>query len=110
METMPDYLQPFPRKRVRHDRGVIAKSVIENRQGPCVYLFLKGKEVLYVGASSRGFIRVFNKDHHARDARATADTIRILWFATWSAALEEETRLIKKHRPALNKSQNPEAL
>src|SRR5271166_3280873 len=99
MDTLtPAVMGPVPkaalrayRKRIHDIRypRPIARATIRNFSNPCVYLFMKGKQVLYVGASKRGFVRAFDREHHALEARMAADKVQILSFETLEQALNE---------------------
>jgi hypothetical protein len=69
---------------------------------PCVYRFMRDGEVIYVGSSKNGIVRVLCKNHHAKEARKLADEIEIEWFRTESAARIEERRQISNFKPRYN--------
>jgi excinuclease UvrABC nuclease subunit len=72
----------------------------------CVYAHLLNGEVVYIGKGShvRPFdIKSRNSEWRERMSSATALDVAILgWFASERTAFIAETRLIKRHRPALN--------
>ena len=87
---------------------------------PCVYEFLRGGAVLYVGRSDAGFSRAFRgyntsksvtvrgtKYERGEQLRTEAfnicDDIRVTVFDNIEEARAEEIRLIKLHKPAANK-------
>jgi predicted GIY-YIG superfamily endonuclease len=74
----------------------------QNLMKPCVYLFRCGKEVLYVGSSKNGIERPFQSCHHQAEMRIFCDNVKILWFNTWTEALQKEGKLIRKFQPVFN--------
>jgi excinuclease UvrABC nuclease subunit len=69
---------------------------------PCVYKFAKEGEVLYVGMSKKGILRVLCNEHHARKARDLADEILIEWCRSESAARTVQQREIRIYKPPYN--------
>ena len=67
---------------------------------PCVYLFLRGDEVLYVGRSYRGILRPFSPTHHRQPLKP--DRVKILWFSGHWQADRVEQILISTLRPVAN--------
>jgi hypothetical protein len=84
---------------------------------PCVYIFVKGEDVLYVGKSENGFMRFGNPLHHVRhdvwwsarkdwhlQQRASDATVLVFWFSQKSAIVEAEARAIWMLKPQFNKA------
>jgi hypothetical protein len=70
---------------------------------PCVYIWLRDSEVLYVGKGSSGAVRPLGKDHHRLRDDAIFDTDRVLVVecAEGTEALIEQ-QLIASLHPRLN--------
>jgi hypothetical protein len=70
---------------------------------PCVYIWLRDAEVLYVGKGSSGAVRPLGKDHHRLRDDAILDTDKLLVFACaeGTEALIEQ-QLIASLHPRLN--------
>jgi hypothetical protein len=75
---------------------------LEKLTRPCVYIFLKNGEVLYVGSSANGLIRFASPSHHKAMVRITGDEIRVIWQEDESTARILEARLIRQLRPRYN--------
>lgn len=81
---------------------IFTKDYVRRISRPCVYLFMKDGEPLYIGSSANGLLRFADPSHHRKEVRSDADEIRVLWFKkTWHDRSAEE-RLIKKLRPRFN--------
>ena len=80
------------------------EQVHQRYWSPCVYIWSRSGEVLYVGSGSIGAARrPLNITHEKlRDMRA-GDRLEIFECATKAECRERETALIKKLRPKLNK-------
>jgi len=78
-------------------------DVFTDFRRPCVYLYSKAGEIIYVGKSKCGLFRVFDskRDNHSM-AQREADTIRVLWFDQPGEASTMERDLIRKHQPKFN--------
>lgn len=76
------------------------------KRKPCVYLFLKGEQVVYVGSSECGLFRVFgklsNRELNRSTAVKSADRVKVLWFDTIFEARRIETEIICKLNPLGN--------
>lgn len=80
----------------------LTREHVEFLLQPCTYQFLREGEVLYVGSSRNGIIRVLCRNHHAKEARKLADEIVIEWYPTERAAKIAERREIYIHKPPYN--------
>jgi predicted DNA-binding transcriptional regulator AlpA len=70
---------------------------------PCVYFFLRGEEILYIGQSCIGVMRAFDPHHHKRGRRSLKpDRILCIWFKSHAAAQNLEQELIAKLQPRGN--------
>jgi hypothetical protein len=70
---------------------------------PCVYIFWKGDQALYVGCSSNGLYRPLDKSHHiARRCIREGDRIVVYAFRTKLEALQYERSEILRLKPSWN--------
>ena len=70
---------------------------------PCVYVFLSGLDVLYVGYSQNGASRPFSPHHRqARIAQKDCSEVRIFPCPTMSCAKQLERILISRLKPTIN--------
>ena len=73
--------------------------------GPGVYVWLRGDEALYVGASRTAFARAADRRHHKiKLGKDVADADSVLFYpcGTLGAALNLERELISSLRPRYN--------
>ena len=75
---------------------------IEQLISPCVYFFLRGDEILYIGRGLEGLQRPVSPNHHRRNAREEADRVLIYFFQSREAAIDAETTLIEHFSPKYN--------
>ena len=79
-----------------------SQADIEHLSSPCVYAFLRGDEVLYVGKGVNGIERPISTGHHKANVRKEADRILIYFFKSRKAAEDAETTLIEHFSPKYN--------
>jgi DNA-binding NtrC family response regulator len=71
----------------------------------CVYLAWSTDQCLYVGMSTRGFVRVFTNRILVAHWKEI-DCIHVEWCSSAGDAKSEESKAIRFLRPKYNKSQN----
>lgn len=69
---------------------------------PCVYLFVRGHELLYAGSSVDGLLRFASSTHHQSEARSQSDRVAVLWFDDGDAARAAEAQIIRHFNPPFN--------
>ena len=91
----------FKQREIRFNKQQI-KSFIS----PCVYVFLRGNDALYVGMSRIGIQRTFTKKYGnaiSEDLFKDSDELIMISFDTEGEAREAEKYLIKKLLPLYNR-------
>lgn len=73
---------------------------------PCVYLWLRGEQALYVGMSQNGIERPFDANHQVLHPEGT-DELLIWPVQTREEAVELERLLIEGLRPTMNQRPGP---
>ena len=81
--------------------NVFHKDSLSALMRPCVYMFMRGKEVRYIGYGKHGFLR-FGLHRHEQRIAAEADTTKVFWFKRDSSARTAEILAIGCVRPPLN--------
>ena len=73
-------------------------------RSPCLYVWRRGGNALYVGMSATGVGRPFDATHHRLRGMQAMDTIEVFLFPGLSPhdLAREERRLIERLEPALN--------
>ena len=72
---------------------------------PCVYLFMKGKQPLYIGFSGNGLQRPFSPKHRsARKAQAECDRMLVWFCETEENAKRLESTLLGRIQSTYNKT------
>ncbi len=71
----------------------------------CVYFFMRGDEVRYVGVARSGFERFASRNHHARE-RSRFDSVKVFWFREYETAKVAEAIAIGWLRPPVNGSKH----
>ncbi len=69
---------------------------------PCVYAFVRGSEILYVGCSVAGFGRVLHSRHPMADLFSDLDEIYFWVMDTVADVRFVEMSMIRKFRPRFN--------
>lgn len=69
---------------------------------PCVYIFMQGYSVLYVGMSVRGLSRVSNPAHAQQEAIETCESVYFLPCRDEQDARTLESKLIRQLQPKFN--------
>jgi hypothetical protein len=91
---------------IERDPIPVVTMSLANMYGPCVYVLKEAgsEEILYVGMSINGIVRLNGSKHRGlAQARAHDNVIVQLHFCSDArAAAELESRLILKHRPKYN--------
>lgn len=88
------------------DRVSFAPDHFDQWIRPCVYLFLRYGEPLYIGSSVNGMMRFACPNHHQRHVRQQSDEVLVLWFASAAEAKEMEKHLIADFTPKFNRIGN----
>lgn len=72
--------------------------------GPMVYMLKKDDEYLYIGATEVGLRRIFGPAHAAvMESLDLGADLFVIPCQDWREALKLEHRLIREHKPSLNK-------
>jgi hypothetical protein len=80
-------------------------SDIRELRRPCVYVWVRGDEILYVGKGSNGIERPLSATHHRLREDAIEETDRLLFYpVARGSELVIERTLIEKLKPRLNKT------
>jgi excinuclease UvrABC nuclease subunit len=69
-------------------------------KGPHVYVWRRGKEILYIGSSTSPLTRITNNHHRIR--LLPTDTVEFVRCENAKDMLLLESRLIKQHSPRYN--------
>lgn len=86
-------------------------NLVRELKRPCVYVWVRGGEVLYVGKGSNGASRPLDAKHHRLRASAIDDAdVLLIWACDEGAEWLLEARLIKELDPKLNKGTEPEII
>jgi excinuclease UvrABC nuclease subunit len=74
---------------------------------PIVYVVFGADAVIYVGMSTQGLGRVFDRKHHALtpDVWASAESVQVFKVDSLSAARTLEAQLIQEFKPTHNDKQ-----
>ena len=70
---------------------------------PCVYAFMRGDEIRYIGVSISGFFRFGSDAHHARE-QADFDRVKVFWFDDYGDAKRAESIAIYQLKPPINRT------
>lgn len=70
---------------------------------PCVYLFYRGEECVYVGRSDNGILRPLSNTHSVnKQIDVKPDRLEFRWCESREDAIYLEKLLIWEHSPCLN--------
>jgi hypothetical protein len=75
---------------------------------PCVYVFIRAGEVVYVGSSVNGFARVMASHHPMVTNANDSDQIAFWVIGSEAEARETEIKMIKALKPRFNLGENGE--
>lgn len=89
----------------KHRQVRLNKDQIKVFTSPCVYIFFRGNDALYVGMSKLGIQRVFTPKENVscEDLFKDADDIIIIHLDTEEEARQAERYLITKLLPRYNR-------
>lgn len=71
---------------------------------PVVYTWMRGREYLYIGCSTHGLCRVFDRNHHILRKQEVLpnDKITMKFFDNTKKMRSTESNLIKRYQPRYN--------
>ena len=102
----PTHRELFKDKITEWVKGGVSfgRSTAELLRGPCVYLFLKENEPLYIGMSEYGLSRVFSTHHNKyfSEVLSEYDEVLIYQVKDAKAARDTEALMISSLRPRAN--------
>lgn len=80
------------------------KEDLRSVLGVCVYVIRKGTDYLYVGSTINGLRRVLSPSHRsAAAAIEDCSHLELIPCADYNEARAMQARLIREHKPKLNK-------
>ncbi len=81
---------------------VFSGEEIEQLRGPLVYIWKRGKQVLYVGMSKTGINRPFDPSHHRLKRIQAGDSLIVWRVPDEDRAIKMEGSMILKFKPIYN--------